>query len=422
MRLPIEKDRLLKLRITHPQFTGLWRHPDFMRLWSGQTFSVFGSMIGGTAMSFTAILFLHATPLQMGIFQAMQIIPAFLTGLIAGVWVDRLARKPIMIAVDIGRALVLATVPLAALLGMLRIEQIYLVALVVSILTIFFDIAYQSYLPGLVGKDEVMDGNSKLSASASVAEFGGFSLAGWLVQLLTAPFAILVDAFSFVVSALTLGSIRAREPARVPGQQPHLRREITEGLAAVRSHPMLRASAFTILVRELAGGMYGAQVVLYVSQGLGFNPGVLGMIWAVGGFSSFFGAVLVRRAARWLGAGKAMAAGLAIFALSMLLVPAASGVTLISVLLLIFQQMGDGFYVVYEVNQLSMQQAVVEEKILGRVNATFRFLALGGSLVGALLGGLLGELIGVRSVLVLGGGGMLLAALWIFLSPLRGYK
>ena len=412
----------MKLRLRRPEWTGLWRHTDFLRLWSGQTFSVFGSMIGGTAMSFTAILFLRATPFQMGVLSAMQILPAFLTGLVAGAWVDRLARRPLMIAADVARALVLLSVPVAAFMGVLRVEQLYGVALLVSVLSLLFDVAYQSYLPGLVSKDLVLDGNSKLSASASVAEFGGFSIAGWLVQLFSGPYAVLVDAFSFVVSAVTLGAIRAREPVRDPEQQPNLRREILEGLAVVRQNPLLRASALAVLLRELMGNMYGAQVVLYMSQGLGFDPGVLGMIWAVGGFSSFIGAVLVRRVSRWLGAGSAMGLGVAGYAVSMLLIPMATGAGWLSALLLICQQLGDGFFVVYDVNQLSMQQAVVEEQLLGRVNATFRFLALGGSLAGALLGGLLGEFIGVRAVLAIGGLGVLLVGLGMLLSPLRAYQ
>jgi hypothetical protein len=160
------------------QLTGLWRRADFLRLWSGQTISVFGSMIGGAALSFTAILFLGATPVQLGVLSAMQIAPGLLAGLFAGAWVDRLHRRPLLIGADVGRALALSSLPLAALLGALHIAQVYAAALLVSILTIFFDVAYQSYLPALVGKHELVEGNSKLSASAAVAEFAGFSLAG----------------------------------------------------------------------------------------------------------------------------------------------------------------------------------------------------------------------------------------------------
>ena len=230
------------------KLTGLWRHADFLRLWAGQTISVFGSMIGGTALSFTAILFLQATPFQLGVLSAMQIVPALLAGLFAGAWVDRLRRRPLLIGADIGRALVLASLPLSALLGMLHIGQVYGVALLVSILTIIFDVSYQAYLPALVGKDELVEGNSKLSASAAVAEFGGFSIAGWLVQALTAPFAILIDAVSFGVSAITLGLIRSREAEVIPAEHPDMFSEIGDGLQAVRQNALLRAMAAAVFI------------------------------------------------------------------------------------------------------------------------------------------------------------------------------
>ena len=176
------------------RFTGLWRHADFIRVWIGQTICVFGSLIGGPALAFTAILILHATPFQLGLLAAARLAPGFLTGLVAGAWVDRLRRRPIMIGADIARAMLLATVPLAAVLGLLRIEQLYVVTFLVSVLTILFDVAYQSYLPSLIARADLVEGNSKLSASASVAEVSGFALAGWLVQLFTAPITILIDA------------------------------------------------------------------------------------------------------------------------------------------------------------------------------------------------------------------------------------
>ena len=393
-----------------------------MRLWAGQTISVFGSMIGGTAMSFTAILFLRATPFQMGVLNAMQMLPAFLIGLVAGAWVDRLRRRPLMIGVDLGRALILATIPIAALLGVLRIEQVFLVAFIVSILTIFFDVAYQSYLPSLVGPKDLLEGNSKLSASAAVAEFGGFTLAGWLVQLLTAPFAILIDAISFLVSAASLGWIRTREPAAVSQEQPDLRREIREGWREILHQPLLRASALGILIHQWADGIYGALVVLYMSRGLGFSPGVLSMMWAVGGVSSFLGASLAPRITKRIGLGLSMAIGLGVAGLSSVFIPLAQGATWISAILLMAAQLGDGFATLYEINAVSLRQGMASERVLGRVNATMRVLGLGALLAGSLLGGWLGGTVGVRPILFLGAGGTLLAALVLLLSPLRRHK
>jgi Na+/melibiose symporter-like transporter len=401
---------------------GLWKHPDFMRLWTGQTISVFGSMIGGTAMTFAAILVLKATPFQLGVLNAMQIAPALVMSLVAGAWVDRVRRRPLLIGADLLRALILATIPLAAFLGVLRIGQLFLVALAVSLLSLLFDVAYQSYLPALIGRKDLLEGNSRLSASSGVAEFGGFSLGGWLVQALTAPLAILVDAASFLVSALTLGLIRKRESALRRARHRNLRREVAEGLREVLRQPLLRASALVIAVQHLADGLYGALVVLYMSRSLGFNPGLLGMFWAVGGISSFLGALLAPRVSKRLGCGLAMALGLAMSGVSQLVILMAVGPTLISGLLLIGQQLGDGFQTMYEINQVSLRQGLVSHRVLGRVNATMHFLGLGASLAGALVGGWLGGVLGVRPVLLAGGLGTLLAALALVLSPLRGYK
>ncbi len=402
--------------------SSLWQHKDFMRLWAGQTISAFGSIIGGTALSFTAILVLHASPFQMGVLSAMQLLPAFLTGSLAGAWVDRLRRRPLMIGVDLGRALVLATIPLAALLGALHIVQVYLVALIVSILTIFFEVSYQSYLPTLVGPSEVLEGNSKLTASAAVSEFGGFTLAGWLVQILTAPFAILIDAASFLISALSLGWIRAKEPPVVVEADPNLRREILDGWQEILRQPLLRASGLGLLIHQLGSGIYGALVVLYMSRGLGFSPGLLSTTWAVGGVSAFLGAALAPRLTKRLGLGMAMIVGLGTTGITSLLIPLASGATWISILLMIGAQLGDGFYTLYDINTLSLRQRLASERMLGRVNATMRVLGIGALLVGSLLGGWLGGVAGLRPILFAGAGFTFLATLVLTLSPLRSMK
>jgi len=195
------------------RFDGLWRNGDFLKLWGGETVSAFGSLIGETALQFLAILVLNATPFQIALLAIASNLPGFLGGFVAGVWVDRLHRRPVLIAADCGRALLLGSIPAAALLGVLRIELLYVVAFLVGILTTFFDIAYQSYLPTLLHGDALLEGNSKFAASSAVAEVSGFGIAGWLVQLLTAPVAILADAVSFFVSAFMVAWIRTPEVA-----------------------------------------------------------------------------------------------------------------------------------------------------------------------------------------------------------------
>src|SRR5438093_5593531 len=198
--------------------SSLWRDRDFLKLWVGQTISLAGSMVGGFALPLVAVLTLEASPLQLGLLRVADILPAIVVGLFAGVWVDRLPRRPIMVAVDLGRALLLATIPAAALLGGLRIEQLYAVAVLVGMLTLLFDVARRSYLPTLVGRAALVEGNARISASGSVVEVAGFGVAGALVQLLTAPLAILVDAVSFVASAVSLLLIRRPEPPRAPSE------------------------------------------------------------------------------------------------------------------------------------------------------------------------------------------------------------
>ena len=405
------------------RFRGLWIHADFMRLWTGQTISVFGSLIGATAIAFTAILVLHATPIQLGILSATRLAPGFLTGLIAGAWVDRLRRRPILIGADIGRAVLLATIPLAAVFGLLRIEQLYVVTFFVSILSIFFDVAYESYLPSLIGRDQLIEGNSKFSASASVAEVSGLGLAGWLVQLFTAPVTILIDALSFVVSAISVWLVRVPEQAQVPGFAPNMRLEIVAGLRAVVHHPLLRALAACTLSKEFFGGMYGALVMLYMVRDLGFAPGILGTIWALGGISSLSGAMATGRVTRGLGIGSTMILGLLFSSIAMFLIPLAQGATLTAALLLILQQIsGDGPAAIYQINLVSLRQAVTPEQLLGRVSASAEFLRLGAALSGSLLGGLMGRMIGVRATLVVGAVGSLLSTLWLALSPIRSLR
>jgi len=391
-----------------------------MRLWTGQTISAFGSVVGIAAMSFTAILTLHATPFQLGLLSAARLAPGFLTGLAAGAWVDRLRRRPILIGVDILRAALIATIPAGAVLGLLRIEQLYAVTFLVSGLGVFFDVAYESYLPSLIGRSDLVEGNSKLSASASVSEIAGFGLAGWLVQLLTAPIAILIDAISFVVSAISLRQIQTPERAAARNVKPDMRREIAEGLAAVLGDPLLRVTTASQISREFCFGVYGALVVLYMARDLGFAPGILGTIWAVGGISSLIGAMVTGRTVRRFGIGPAMIVGLFLSASAMFFVPLARGATLIAAVLLILQQvLGDGAATVYQINQVSLRQALAPVRLLGRVTASARFLGLGATLAGSLLGGLLGETAGVRTTLFLGSFGAVLSTLWLVFSPVR---
>lgn len=406
-----------------PRRPGLWHHADFMKLWTGQTISQFGSMITREALPFTAVLLLDATPGQMGLLIAAGAAPVLLFGLIAGVWVDRVRRRPLLIAADLLRALLLLSIPAAWFLGLLRIEQLYLVTLLTSGLTLLFDVGYQSYLPALVQRERLVEGNSKLGLSASVAEIAGPAVGGGLVQLISAPLAVLVDALSFLVSALLLGRIRTAEvtPAQSTAR-PALRHEIAAGLRVIRQQPLLRAlasrSALFYLSLNLIGPVYG----LYVLDQLGLPPALVGLITAAGGAAGLTGALLAERVPQRVGFGPTLVGALVVVPLATLLIPLADGPLPAVLTMLLAAQIGDVALAIFSINELSLRQAVTPDHLLGRVNSCMRLIETGVGPVGALLGGALGALIGLRATMVVGAAGMLLAAVWLGLSQVRALR
>jgi MFS family permease len=401
------------------RFTGLWRHPDFMKLWAGQTVSEFGTMVSLLALPFTAVIFLEASPFEMGLLRASALIPGFLLALLAGVWVDRLRRRPLMIWADLGRAALLVTIPAAAAVGLLRIEQLYVVALLAGTLTVLFEIASHSFLPSIVRRETLVEANSKLQASASVAEVAGFGLAGVLVQALTAPVAIVIDAVSFLASALSVGLIRKAEPEpQVPKSGPSVVREVGEGLRLVIGNPFLAPIAGAAATLGLAQAIVGAVSLIFVTRELQLAPTLQGLIYAIGGISSFVGAVLAGRAARRWGTGPTLLGALVLAGLGTLCLPLAEGPLFLVLVLLIAQQLlGDGAVTAYQINVVSLRQAITPDRLLGRIGATFRFIDGASMLFGSLVGGLLGELVGLRATLFVAGTTGAAAALWILLSP-----
>lgn len=398
--------------------SGLWNNADFLRLWAGEAVSDLGSHLGHAALMFTAVIVVHASPFEVGLLAAAGLVPNVLFGLFAGVWVDRLRKRPLMIVADLARFVLLATIPLAYAFDGLTIWQMFTVAFGTGTFTILFDVAYQTYLPALVEKDHILEGNSKLAASHSVSEVGGFGMSGWLVQLLNGPMAILIDAVSFLASAVAVIYIRKKEPTPRPAEEREgVRKEIVEGTRAILHHPILRATATAHAIAGFSFRMFGAVFLLYAIDELGFKPGVLGLVWAVGGIASLVGAMYAGRAASRLGLGPAMTLGLAGMGAAMLLFPAAHDASFIALMLMTAQQLGDGLFVVWDVNQVSLRQSLTSEHVLGRVNAGFRVAGQGAMLVGALAGGLLGEFVGLRFTLVLASCGLLAAAAVVMLSP-----
>ena len=410
--------------VTEPpcaRFTGLWRHHDFLRLWVGQTVSLFGSRVGGFALTFVAVVTLHATPIEVALLNATQYAPGLLVGLFAGVWVDRLRRRPVMIVADLGRALLLAVIPLAAVLHRLSIVLLFGVTLVVSLLTVFFDVAYRSYLPSLVRREELVEGNSKLQASASITEFGAWSVAGLLMRVFTIPGTVLIDTLSFLVSAGSLAAIRTKEPAPIPSAaRQGTWREIGAGLALLRENALFRALAMVVGTWYLFRNIIGAVIILFVTRQLHVSPALQGVIYAIGGLSSFGGAVLTGRITRRFGIGPTMLGSLCVAVATSVCVPLAHGpLALIVVWLVLPQVIGDGAATLYEIDQMSLLQARTPDRLLGRMNASIRFIEWGAILGGLLLGGVFGEVIGLRQALFVAAGGQVLAPMLLALSPVR---
>ena len=401
--------------------TGLPGNRDFLYLWTAKSVSDFGSMVSRTALSFTAILLLHATPAQLSLLMAADLLPRIFVGLAAGIWVDRVRRRPLMIFADVGRAALLVIIPASALLHRLRIEQMYLVTLGTGMLSLLYDIADRSYLPSLVATEDLVEANSRLTATSSVAEFSAFSLGGWLVQWLTGPIAVLVDAISFLGSALFLCLIRKPEPPPSAHQvRVGIRTELFVGISTVRVHPLLSAFACSTILRGLSHGIFGTVVVAFMARDLGFKPGLLGMIWSIGGLASLAGAMAAGPLARRFGTGPVIIAGLFVASLGGLATPLAHGATLGAALLLVATQLiTDPAFTVFDINQTSLRQAITPERLRGRVNATLEFVGLVATLAGAGLGGLLGQWIGLRFALCAGIAASACAAAALLFSPVR---
>lgn len=376
---------------------------DFHKLWLGQTISLFGSQITLLALPLTAAITLGAGPAQMGLLGAIETLPFILLSLPVGVWVDRQRRQGLLVWSDVGRALCLAILPVLALLDRLQFAHLLAVALAVGVLTQFFDLGYQSYLPTLVGREHLLDSNGKLEASRSLAQSAGPLLAGAAIQLLTAPVTLALDALSFLLAALCIARIRA--PEADPGTRTTrpMVAEIGEGLRYVFGQPLIRAIVGCSGTLNCCTFIQLAVFVLFVTRELGLTPAQLGIVYACGGPGALLGAICQIAscfAAPIAGLFPVVAlpilmAGQAIFGLGLAL---------------------------YGINQLSLRQIVTPESLQGRMNASLRFLVTGAIPIGSLVGGLLGEQIGLMPTLVIGGIGNVFGLIWLLRSPIPSLR
>jgi MFS family permease len=397
---------------------GLLRDHDFRQLFVADAISQFGTQVSILALPLVAVLSLHAEPLEVGLLAACETAAFLLIGLPAGAWVDRMRRRNVLMTGDLGRAVLLGSVPVAWWFGVLTMPQLYAVALLTGVLTVFFDVAYQSYLPHLVGRPNLVEGNAKLEAVRGVNQIGGPTAAGLLIGWLTGPVAVAFDAVSFAGSAVFVGLIRKREPR--PERQPdaHLGREIVEGLRFVLGNRLLRSIAMCTGSSNLFSSISGAMLVVLLARDLRLPPGTIGLFFSLGAVGGLIGALTARRIAARIGQGPAIWIPVAVAGPFPLLLPIAERGWLLWVAALGYLVYGVGV-VVYNVTQVSFRQGLTPERLLGRMNATMRFLVWGTVPLGGLIGGVLGQTIGVRPALWVAAVGGVFTFLPVFLSPLR---
>ena len=403
----------------------LLRDPEFLKYWLSHTVYGFGFPIAGLAIPLVAVSSLGAGPLEMGFLGAAGTLAFLAVGLPAGVVVDRMRRRPLMIAIDLLGAAVLAVVPVAALAGVLRIELLYGVEFVFGCLGVIGTVAFQAFLPTLVGRDRLVEANSRVQLSASAGHVAGPGVGGILVQLISAPFAILATVVSSLVGVTLLTLIRVNEPAPRPRDRS-IAGEVREGLEIVFSDAHIRSIMLCGTTHNVfSNGMLVALYVLFATRELRLTPAELGIVFAVGGPGSIAGSLIASRVPAMLGLGPTIGLMQVLTGVARLAMPlAAMAATAVPP----FVTLAAGELVlavartVFNVNQLSLRQAITPDHQQGRMNASIRFVMWAVVPFGAVAGGYLGERIGLMPTLWIGVAGTTLASLWIFLTPVRSLR
>ncbi|MBI2764031.1 MAG: MFS transporter [Chloroflexi bacterium] len=406
-----------------PPGRSLLRHPDFLKLWTAETVSQFGSQITGLALPLVAATILQVSPFEFGLLGTIEFLPFIFLSLPAGVWVDRLPRRPILIIGDIGRAIALVSIPIAYAFGGLTIYQLYVVGFVTGCLTVFFDVAYQSYLPSIVDREQLVDGNSKLEISRSASQILGPGSAGILIGLVRAPFAILLDALSFLFSATFVFLIRRAEPPIVPhdhatGPRPSMRSEIAGGLRYVTGHQWLRSIAATTGTSNFFGNISGAILILFLVRDRGLTAEFIGFAFSIGSLGVLLAALTTGRLTGRFGVGRMLVATSIGFSLSGLFIAAAPDDLVFGALALSTFLAGYSG-VAWNINQVSLRQAITPQRMQGKMNATMRFIVWGTMPIGSIIGGLLGQTIGLHATIWVGAIGGLIAFIPVAVSPVR---
>lgn len=397
----------------------LLAQPAFVRFWIADGVSMAGSAITGLALQVLAVVTLEATGTEIGVLNAARWLPYLMIGLFAGVLVDRYRRRPVLIGTDLARAFVLGLIPLSAALGMLSFPALVAVVFVFGALSVAYDAAHQSYVPALLPKPMLTVGYARLEQTSAVVQTGGPVIAGALIRLLGAPLAILVDAVSYVVSAALLTTIRSPEPAPDRSKPRDLRAELGEGLAWVYRHHTLAPLALTSHLWFVCQGIVTTVYVVFVLQTLSMDAFQLGVTYALAGVGAVVGTSLSTPIGQRYGVGPSIIACRWITPVAFLLIPLAGPGTPGLMLLCLAQFLFGLSIGVDSPIEMGYLQWITPSGLLGRMNATLRSVNRSAIVVGAPVGGLLADHLGHRPALWIGGGGMVLQAAALTLSPFR---
>jgi MFS family permease len=397
----------------------LWRDPSFRRFWLGEAISLVGSEVTTLALPLTAVLLLDAGPAEMAILGLLSWLPFLVVTLPAGVWVDRRRRRPLLLIANVGRAIALLAVPVGAFLGILGLPLLYVVALVVGVLTVLFELAYLAYVPQLVEREQLTDANARLQGTSSAANVGGPGLAGLLISAVGAPVAILIDSASYLASAFLLTGIRRPDvQPDTAGRAVDVLAEIRMGLRVTFSNPVLRAFALAAASNNLAWQVVEVVLLIYATTVLGLDALAIGTLFSVGAVGAVLGAMVAGRLGRRLGVGVTIATAMVVSGAGTLLVPLASPPAEVGAAILGIALFIGGFgNTISVVHVITVRQTITPDELLGRMNASYRTLTYGAIPLGAMIGGLLGETIGLRGTMVVGAIGVFLAPMWVAFSP-----
>lgn len=396
----------------------LWRDGNFLTMWSGQALSQFGAQITELALPVLAVLLLQATEFDVGLLGAAGTAAFLLVGLPAGAWIDRLRKRHVMIVADVIRAVALAALPLLWWAGLLQIWHMVLVALIMGVATVFFDVSYQSVVPSLVPADHIAEANGKLESTAQLAGIAGPAAGGWLIGAITAPFAVLVTAVTYLLSAGAL--LRTRDTELVAARHEHdpLVTSIREGLRWVFRNVHLRRIVGTTGVSNFFSTITFTLLPIFLLRTLALSPAQMGVIFAVGAVGGFVGALVTPRILRRLGEARTIPVSAIVFSLIALLLPAAVTVPAIAFPLLLVQSfLGTFSVLLYNITQVTFRQRITPPRLLGRMNASIRFCVWGVMPIAALLAGALGTWLGVATTMWIAAVGAMASALFVITGP-----